>query len=243
MGYAQMELAKLPLGDSSRSSLEQLHKAAERAASLTRQILDLSRRQVIEAEVIDLNDLMMDMDKMLRRLLGEDIELVTLPSDTLRLVKVGPGQIEQVILNLAVNARDAMPNGGKLSMQTTNIILHEAYALQHLDASPGPHVMLTITDTGSGITDEVKSKIFEPFFMTKEEGKGTGLGLAICFGIARQSGGHMEVQSQLGQGTTFKLYLPRTESATQVRHGSDESETPGVSLGGTETVILAQDEP
>ncbi|MCH7620365.1 MAG: response regulator [Chloroflexi bacterium] len=243
MGYAQMEMAKLPSGDSSSNSLEQIHKAAERAADLTRQLLAFSRRQVVEPKVIDLNDLIIDLDQMLRRLLGQDIELVTLPSGNLDLVEADPGQIEQVIMNLAINARDAMPNGGKLTIETANITLDEPDALQRSEASSGPHVMLSVTDTGRGMTKEVQSRIFEPFFTTKEEGKGTGLGLATCFGIAKQSGGHIEVQSELGQGTTFKLYIPSTESAIEVREESSESETLSVSLGGTETVLLAEDEP
>ena len=247
MGYAQMEMAKLPSGDRSGSSLEQIHKAAERAANLTRQLLAFSRHQIVKHEVLNLNDLIIDLDRLLRRLLGHDIELVTLPSSTLDLVKADPGQIELVIINLAVNARDAMPNRGKLTIETANITLgetgDESGALQHSDASSGPHVMLSVTDTGGGMTKEVQSRIFEPFFTTKEEGKGTGLGLSTCFGIASQSGGHIEVQSDLGQGTTLKLYLPSTESAIRAGVGSGESETPGVSLGGTETVLLAEDEP
>ena len=243
MGYAQMELAKLPYGDSSAGSLEQIQKAAERAANLTRQLLAFSRRQVVEPKVINLNDIIIDLDQMLRRLLGEDIELVTLPSGTLDLVEADPGQIEQVIMNLAVNARDAMPNGGKLTIETANITLGESDALQHSETSSGPHVMLSVTDTGSGMTQGVQSRIFEPFFTTKGEGKGTGLGLATCFGLAKQSGGHIEIQSELGQGTTFKLYLPRTESAIRASVGSGESDRPSVWLGGTETVLLAEDEP
>ena len=243
LGYAQLEMAKLPSGDRSNSSLEQIHKAAERATDLTRQLLVFSRRQVVEPKVINLNDLIIDMDQMLRRLLGEDIELVTLPSNTLDLIEADPGQIEQVLMNLAVNARDAMPNGGKLTIKTANITLDESVTHRHSEASSGPHVMLSVTDTGSGMTQEVQSRIFEPFFTTKEEGKGIGLGLATCFGIAKQNDGHIEVHSELGRGTTFKLYLPRTESAIQAREGGDESETPGVSLGGTETVLLAEDEP
>ena len=243
MSYAQMEMAKLPAGDSSRSSLEQIQKAAERAANLTRQLLAFSRHQVVQPKVINLNDLIIEMDQMLRRLLGQDIELVTLPSGNLDLVKADPSQIEQVIVNLAINARDAMPNGGKLTIETANITLDEPDALHHSEASAGPHAMLSVADTGTGMTQEVQRRIFEPFFTTKEEGKGTGLGLSTCFGIARQSGGHIEVQSELGQGTTLKLYLPRTESAIQAKEGSGYSETPGVSLGGTETVLLAEDEP
>ena len=243
MGYAQMEMVKLPSGDRSNSSLEQIHKAAERATDLTRQLLAFSRRQVVEPKVINLNDLIIEMDQMLRRLLGQDIEFVTLPSGNLNLVEADPGQIEQVIMNLAINARDAMPNGGKLTIETANITLDDSGALKHSEASSGPYVMLSVTDTGRGMTREIQKRIFEPFFTTKEEGKGTGLGLATCFGIAKQNDGHIEVHSELGQGATFKLYLPRTESAIQAREGSGESETPGASLGGTETVLLAEDEP
>ena len=223
--------------------MQQIQKAAERAANLTRQLLTFSRHQVIAPKEINLDDLIIDLDQMLRRLLGEDIELVTLPSDTLNLVYADPGQIEQVIMNLAVNARDAMPSGGKLTIETANITLDESGALRLSEASSGPHVMLSVADTGSGMTQGLQSRIFEPFFTTKEAGKGTGLGLATCFGIAKQNGGHIEVHSELGQGTTFKLYLPSTESAMEEGEGSGESEKPGASLGGTETVLLAEDEP
>ncbi len=243
MGFAQMEMAKLPAEDNSRDSLEQIHRAAERAAELTRQLLTFSRRQVAEPKVINLNDLIVDLDHMLRRLLGEDIELVTLPASTLDLVEADPGQIEQVIMNLAVNARDAMPNGGKLTIETANITLDELGALQDPDASPDPYVMISVTDTGSGMTQEDQSRIFEPFFTTKEQGKGTGLGLATCFGIAKQSGGRIEVHSELGQGASFKLYLPRIESAVPAREESGTLDPSSVSLGGTETVLLAEDEP
>ena len=243
LGYAQMEMAKLPSGDSSGSSLEQIHRAAERAADLTRQLLAFSRRQVVEPKVLNLNDLIVDLDPMLRRLLGEDIELVTLPSSTLDLVEADPGQIEQVIMNLAVNARDSMPDGGKLTIETANIILEEPHTPRHSEASSGPHVVVSVTDTGTGMTQEVQRRIFEPFFTTKEEGKVTGLGLSTCFGIARQSGGRIQAESELGQGTTFKVFLPRTDSAIPARKGSGESATTGVPLGGTETVLLAEDEP
>ena len=243
MGYAQLEMAKLPPGDRSSSSLEQIHKAAERAANLTHQLLAFSRRQVVKPKVINLNDLIIELDQMLRRLLGEDIELVILPSGTLDLVDVDPGQIEQIIMNLAVNARDAMPDGGKLTIETANITLDESGALRHSEASSGPHVILSVADTGSGMTQGILNRIFEPFFTTKEEGKGTGLGLATCFGIARQNGGHIEVNSELGLGATFKLFLPRAESAIQARAGSGGSATSGLSPSGTETVLLAEDEP
>ena len=242
MGFAQMEMAKLPDGESSGSNLEQIKKAAERAANLTRQLLAFSRRQVTEPKVIQLNDLIIDMDRMLRRLLGQDIELVVLPSGTLDLVEADPGQIEQIVMNLVVNAHDAMPAGGKLTIETANIAL-DGPALQDHDAPTGPHVMLSVTDTGGGMTKEVRDRIFEPFFTTKEQGKGTGLGLSTCFGIARQSGGHIEVHSELGKGTTFKLYLPSTESAIRAREGSDEIDRLGEWLGGAETVLLAEDEP
>jgi len=243
MGYAQMEMAKLPSGDSSSSSLEQIQRAAERAADLTRQLLAFSRRQVVQPKVINLNDLIIDLDQMLRRILGEDIELVTIPSSTLDLVEADPGQIGQGVMNLAVNARDAMPVGGKLTIETANITLDAPDARQHSEASSGPHVVLSVADTGIGMTPGVLSRVFEPFSTTKEEGKGTGLGPATCFGIARQNDGHIEVESELGQGTTFKLYLPRAESPIQAREESTVSVASTDIPGGTETVLLAEDEP
>ena len=239
MGHVYLGTKALPSDYPTRSNLEEINKAAERASGLTKQLLAFSRRQKIEPQVINLNDLITDMDKMLRRLIGEDIELVTLNSPGLDLVKVVPGQFEQVIMNLVVNSRDAMPHGGRISIETLNA-LDGASTCQHPDGSLGPHVTLSVSDTGTGMPEEVKAHVFEHFFTTKEEGKGTGLGLSTCYGIVQQSGGHMVVNSEPDQGTTFRICLPR----------SRETEDPRQSIGeetclskGTETVLLAEDEP
>ena len=177
---------------------------------------------------------------MLRRIIGEDIELVTLPASGLEPILADPGQMEQVLMNLAVNAREAMPKGGKLTIETANVTLDAEYVRQHGDASPGPHVMFSVTDTGFGISEEVQSQIFEPFFTTKEVGKGTGLGLATCYGIVQQSGGHIEVSSEPGQGACFKVYLPVSEAPYEAQPKTDDvSNLPE----GKETVLLAEDEP
>jgi len=240
MGYSQMSLKAAPPGSPMSSHLEEVMKASERAANLTGQLLSFSRRQVIEPKVIDLNDLIINTDKMLRRLIGDDIELVTLPANDLGLVKADPGQIEQVLMNLAVNARDAMPKGGKLSIETANVTLDAEYARQHGDASPVRHVMLAVSDTGMGMSEEVQEHIFEPFFTTKEVGKGTGLGLATCYGIVQQSGGHIEVSSEPGRGASFKVYLPVTEETYAAQPKMVDS---SISPQGKETVLLAEDEP
>lgn len=216
-------------------------RESKRAAALTRQLLAFSRRQVLSPKVINLNDTLLEMDKMLRRLIKEDIELVTLPAQDLRQVKVDPGQIEQVIVNLVVNARDAMPEGGKLTLETTNVTLDQEYADQRSTRIPlGEYVMFAVTDTGIGLEDEIKAHIFEPFFTTKEIGKGTGLGLATCYGIVKQSGGFIWVYSEPGQGTTFKIYLPAVEREAEVPSLRDEC---GYLPRGKETVLLVEDEP
>lgn len=238
MGYAQMGLAKLPDGDALITHFEEILKAAEHASTLTRQLLSFSRRQVIEPKVIDLNYLLSNVDKMLRRLINEDIELVILPADNLSLVEADEGQIEQVLINLAVNSSHAMPNGGRLTIETGNVVLETA-CRNRPDAPPGPYVVLSVTDTGVGMTGEVKSHIFEPFFTTKEKGKGTGLGLSTCYGIVRQAEGHIEVSSEPGQGATFKVYLPRTGAARPAPNL--EGDFAGMPPG-TETVLLAEDE-
>ena len=222
------------------NNLQEIQQATGRAANLTNQLLAFSRHQVIEPQVIDLNDLIINLDKMLRRLIGEDIELVTLPAADLQPVKADPGQIEQILVNLVVNARDAMPEAGKLTIETANVTLDAEYVRQHGGASLGRHVMLTVSDTGMGISEEDQEHIFEPFFTTKEVGKGTGLGLATCYGIIQQSGGHMEVSSEPGQGTSFKVYLPVTEETYEAPPQIVGS---SASLQGKETVLLAEDEP
>ncbi len=238
-GHSILLMKGLDSNNPLRNSAEQIEQAAYRAGRLTRQLLAFSRKQVMQPKVLNLNAVVADMAKMSQRLIGEDVELVTIPADSLWSIKADPGQIEQVILNLALNARDAMPDGGKLTIQTVNVILDEDYAHHHADVKTGEFVMLAISDTGTGVTDEVKAHMFEPFFTTKDQGKGTGLGLATCFGIVNQSGGRINVYSELGHGTTFKIYLPRVEQA------AEEIVTRKV-IGpvprGTETILLVEDE-
>lgn len=209
LSYGDLSLAGLQPADPVREDLEEICKAASRAAGLTRQLLTFSRQQVFEPRVIDLSEVLRSMTNMLRRILGEDVELVSVAPDAGAKVKVDPTHIEQVILNLAVNARDAMPAGGKLTIEIANVVLDENYALSHLAAKSGAHVMMAVTDSGGGMNRETQARIFEPFFTTKERGKGTGLGLSTVLGIVEQSGGNIWVYSEPGKGTSFKIYLPR----------------------------------
>ena len=241
LGYSDVSLRQLSPNSTLYQNTAEIRKAAERAASLTRQLLAFSRKQVLQPRVLDLNLLVGDMDKMLRRLLGEHIDLVTvLPESTGRL-KADPGQIEQILLNLAVNARDAMPAGGKLTIQTSNITLDPEYARLRPEVTPGEYIMLAVSDNGTGMPPEVQARVFEPFFTTKKTGEGTGLGLATCHGIVKQSGGHIAVYSELGHGTTFKVLLPRVEAQLEptAAPGPLEREM----QHGTETVLLVEDEP
>lgn len=238
-GYSQLSLLELKETDPLKGNIEEIQKASDRASDLTRQLLAFSRRQVMEMRVIDLNPLWRDLDKMVRRVIGEDIELVNALADDLGRVKADPGQIEQVIMNLVVNARDAMPYGGKLTIETANVELDEAYARTHVGAIPGHYVMLSSSDTGVGMPPEVKDRIFEPFFTTKEKGRGTGLGLSTVYGIVKQSGGYIWVESEPGKGATFKIYLPRVdEPLDEVRKIGEEVELPR----GNETVLVVEDE-
>ena len=238
-GYGQLLKEGLETDSPLQRYCEEVLKAEERAAGLTRQLLAFSRRQIVVPQVLDLNSVVADLEKMLRRLIGEDIELVTVPQHDLWTVKVDRGQMEQVIVNLVVNARDAMPQGGKLAIQTANRILDENFARTHMGAAAGPHVMLAVIDTGVGIDTETLAHIFEPFFTTKEEGKGTGLGLATVYGIVKQSGGSIWAYSKPGQGSTFKIYLPRSdEAALEVRDVTQRSK----SAAGSETVLVVEDE-
>jgi len=238
-GYSQLSLSELKEDHPLRENIEGIQKATDRASDLIRKILAFGRRQVMEMRVIDLNTLLMELDKLLRRVIGEDIELATVLAEDLGRAKVDPGQIEQVILNLAVNAKDAMPNGGKLTIETANTELDEAYARSHIAVTPGPYVMLSVSDTGVGMTSEVKERIFEPFYTTKEKDKGTGLGLSTVYGIVKQSGGNIWVYSEPAQGTTFKIYLPRVdELAEEVREKVVKEEQPR----GSETVLVVEDE-
>jgi PAS domain S-box-containing protein len=238
-GYCQFSLPELKKDDPLRENILEIDSAADRAANLTRQILAFSRRQVMEMQVLDVNTLLRDLDKMLRRVIGEDIELVTLLAADLGRIKTDPGQIEQVVMNLAVNARDAMPNGGKLTIETANVELDQAYARSHISVVAGRYVMFSVSDTGVGMTPNVRDRIFEPFFTTKEKGKGTGLGLSTVYGIVKQSDGNIWVYSEPGHGTTFKIYLPRVdEPLEEARKGMVKD---GLPLG-KETILLVEDE-
>ena len=238
-GYSDLSLRRLQMEDPLRRNLEEIKKAGERAASLTRQLLAFSRKQVLQPKVLDLNAIVSDLEKMLRRLIGEDVELRTVLETELGKVKADPGQIVQVVMNLAVNSRDAMPRGGKLTIETKNVSLDEEYARQHISVAPGSYVMLAVTDTGTGMNEETRKRIFEPFFTTKELGKGTGLGLSTVYGIVKQSGGNIWVYSEVGHGTTFKVYLPRVGGEAREYKRSAEVEE---SVEGAETILLAEDE-
>lgn len=222
-----------------KKRIHEIEKAAERATTVTRQLLAFSRKQVLEAKVLDLNALIIDVSKMLRRLIGEDVELTLRLGPAAGHIKADPGQLEQVIMNLAVNARDAMPQGGKLVFETTNLELMDDHPVGRPQVAPGPYVLLSVSDTGCGMDAGTQSRIFEPFFTTKEIGKGTGLGLAMVYGVVKQSGGYICVYSELGLGTTFKIYLPRVnESLSTIQPQPSGVEIPR----GTETVILVEDE-
>jgi CheY-like chemotaxis protein len=214
--------------------------AGKRAASLTRQLLAFSRQQVLDPKVLDLNSVVPDMEKLLRRLIGEDIELTTVLGTELGKVKADQGQLEQVIMNLAVNARDAMPQGGKLLIKVENTMMDEAFVRRYpYPVQPGPYVLLTVTDTGHGMDAETKARAFEPFFTTKEKGKGTGLGLSTVYGVVKQSGGYIDIDSAPGVGTTFKIYLPRVHEAIRPEVKPVEAAIPKV---GNETILVAEDE-
>ncbi len=239
-GYAELALAQLPVDAEIAGDLEEIIKAAARAATLTRQLLAFARKQVIEPQVLNLNVLLAEIEKLLRRLIGADIDLVTRLAPDLGQIKADPGQIEQVLVNLAVNARDAMPDGGKLTIETSNILLDHAFAQQHVGVTPGPYVFIAVSDTGIGMDAQTQQRAFEPFFTTKDLGHGTGLGLATCYGIVKQHGGHIWVYSEPQRGTTFTIYLPRIAA-------SAEPQPPPLAVGnlprGGETVLLAEDDP
>jgi two-component system cell cycle sensor histidine kinase/response regulator CckA len=239
-GYADILSNSLPPKDASlRASVDEILKASERAASLTRQLLAFSRQQVLAPKVLDLNHVVGGVEKMLHRLIGEDIELVTTLQPDLGPVRADPGQIEQVLVNLAVNSRDAMPQGGRLSIETRNIDLDGRSPDPEVVVKPGPYVEIRVQDTGCGMDEETRSRIFEPFFTTKEKGKGTGLGLATVYGIVKQSGGYIWVSSEPGQGTTFRIHLPRVnESKVQAEHSELETSV----RRGTETILIVEDE-
>jgi PAS domain S-box-containing protein len=237
-GYSDLGLRRLGDADPLRKNLEEIKKASTRATSLTRQLLAFSRKQMLQAKVLDLNAIVGDLDKMLRRLIGEDIDLVTSLDPISCQVKADPGQIEQVVLNLAVNARDAMPRGGKLTIETGHVYLDEAYARAHVAVQSGPYIMLAVSDTGAGMDPDVKKRVFEPFFTTKEVGKGTGLGLSTVYGIVKQSGGNIWVYSEPDQGSTFKIYLPLVHEKPEGSELKPNVEMPH----GQETILLVEDE-
>jgi PAS domain S-box-containing protein len=239
IGYTDLVAEALPAGTDAHSDLAEIQKAARRAASLTRQLLAFARRQVVAPRPLNLSELILDIDKLLRRLIGADIELLTLPCADLRPVKADPGQLEQVLVNLVVNARDAMPDGGKLIIETANVDLDATYVRDHIGVHPGPYVLLAVSDSGVGMSTDVKRHLFEPFFTTKEPGKGTGLGLATCYGIVKQHGGNIWAYSELGHGTTIKIYLPCAEgdAMTQARR-----EAESLPPRGAETILLVEDE-
>ena len=239
-GYSEIVQMQLPAGHPMRELVGEISHAGQRAASLTRQLLAFSRKQLLDPKVLDLNSVVTDTVKMLQRLIGEDIDLNTVLESGLGRVKADLGQIEQILINLVVNARDAMPQGGKLKIETANVELDESYTRSRVDLLPGAYVLLAVTDNGSGMDTATKARVFEPFFTTKEPGKGTGLGLATVFGIVRQSGGDIAVYSEPGRGTTFKIYLPAVVRIVPTATSPSEVKTP---IQGTETILLAEDEP
>lgn len=239
-GHAELAEEELPADSPVQEHIRVIREAGDRAANLTRQLLAFARKQVIEPRVINLNDLTLGMEKMLRRLIGENIDLVTHLQPDLARVHVDPGQFEQILVNLVVNARDAMPEGGRLTIETENAVIDEEYARLHMPLTPGFFVTLTVSDTGEGMDETVQKRIFEPFFTTKEQGKGTGLGLATVYGVVKQSGGHIWLYSEPGHGSLFKIYLPAAEGESSLLEETEERET---SLQGAETILVVEDEP
>lgn len=238
-GYGQMLLEGAKDDPMLREAAEEVLNSADRAAGLARQLLAFSRRQTIQPRVLNLNELVSNLQKLLGRVIGEDIELRTALRPDVAPVLADPGQMEQVLMNLAVNARDAMPEGGKLIIETRNVTLDESYTAAHAGVKPGPYVLLTVSDTGTGMTEDVKAHLFEPFFTTKERGRGTGLGLSTVYGIVKQHGGDIWVYSEPGRGTTFKIYLPQAAGAVSAE---PVQEQPAPARRGTETILVAEDE-
>ena len=239
IGTTALVLEDLGLESRARLDIQEIEKAAKRAAGLTRQLLIFSRQQVLEPRALDLNALVGNLEKMLHRLIGEDIELVTKPAASLGAVRADPGQLEQAIVNLVVNARDAMPQGGRLTIETADVELDRGYVAGHVPTQPGPYVLLAISDTGVGMDGATKARLFEPFFTTKEPGRGTGLGLATVYGIVKQSGGYIWTYSELGHGTTFKIYLPRVAETPEAPESTTSPPTP---VRGSETLLVVEDQ-
>ncbi len=236
-GYAEMLMADMPSDDSMREILLEIRAAGERAAGLTRQLLSFSRKQLVQPTVLSINEVVADVEKMLRRLIGEDIAIVIRLAPSAGAIKADAGQIQQVLMNLAVNARDAMPAGGTLILETNYVKFDESYRADHPEVEPGDYVLLAVTDTGTGMTPEVQQRLFEPFFTTKPQGVGTGLGLATVYGMVKQSGGWIWVYSEVGNGTVFKIYFPRTGEPLSIAPKPRENE-----LRGNETILVVEDQ-
>jgi PAS domain S-box-containing protein len=237
-GYAEVILAKLPLDHPLLEKGRAIQQAADRATTLTRQLLAFSRKQLLELKIVDVNAIVQDMERLLRPLIGENVEFVTALSPQAAHTRADAGQLEQVLMNLVVNAKDAMPGGGRLTIQTQNIVMDESHRRGQQFIRPGNYVTLSVSDTGTGMDKETQSRIFEPFFTTKEKGKGTGLGLSTVYGIVKQSGGYVMVQSEQGRGTSFHIYLPQVDGAAE----KQAVQAPSTALGGTETILLVEDE-
>jgi two-component system cell cycle sensor histidine kinase/response regulator CckA len=238
LSYADILSEEAALEPNAQADVQEIRNASQRAAALTRQLLTFSRQDVIEEKVLDVSVQLSGMLNMLPRLLGEDILLIAILDPETGHIRADPGQIEQVVMNLAVNARDAMPTGGKLTIESENVELHEDYVRDHLGTKAGPHVMISVSDTGSGMDAATQTRIFEPFFTTKPIGKGTGLGLSTVFGIAKRSGGSVSVVSKPGVGTTFKVYIPRVTAPVDAAQALPVA----TNLRGTETILLVEDE-
>jgi two-component system cell cycle sensor histidine kinase/response regulator CckA len=237
-GFSELLLQKID--DGASDDLEQIRYAGGRAADLTRRLLAFSRQQVLQPRVLNLNDVLTNFEAILQHVIGEDVALATILEPSLAPVRVDAGQIEQLILNLALNARDAMPDGGGLTIETANVDLDQDYVALHIGVKAGPHVVMRVRDTGVGMEADTQARLFEPFFTTKPAGQGTGLGLATVFGIVQQSGGHLAINTAPGQGTTFAIYLP--QSSLMVHEAAQPASAPS-SLGGSETILLVEDEP
>ncbi len=240
-GYIEMALQRCLNQPALHSDIRRIEEAADRAVTLVRQLLAFSRKQVLRPKILDLNAIVLNLDQLLRRLMGENIEMQTFVSKEVGAIKADPGQIEQVIMNLVVNARDALPNGGRILIETSNVDLDSAYTRDHAVVRPGPYVLLAVTDTGIGMTADTVAHIFEPFYTTKESGRGTGLGLSTVYGIVKQSGGYIWVYSEIGKGTTFKVYLPRVKDAVPMSPAPEAHASPA--RRGHETILLVEDEP
>ncbi len=240
-GYSDLMLTGLGEFDPLREEVNEIKQATDRATALTRQLLAFSRNQVLQPKVLNLNEVVADVNRLLGRLIGEDIQVVNITEPKLGLIKADPGQLEQVIINLAVNARDAMPVGGKLVLKTANVWLDDTHTQNYPGVQPGPYIKLEVSDTGSGMDRATQARIFEPFFTTKEVGKGTGLGLSTVYGIVNQSGGHIDLYSEVGKGSIFKVYFPRMAASVGSERRLVSSSLKALP-GGTETILLVEDE-